>query len=160
MSDQSSVVRKRALRQLADEESGVYRELYELVLSLGPGLSRHQARGRARTMLRYQFPGRYLELYALELCTPAAKVPPAVRSRSWQRASARLADLREPDHKGHYARFRAQGMTTRRAWERATAELRNASADLFARLLAEEYRLWLTGAGDAAAGQSCVAAGW
>lgn len=36
-----------------------------------------------------------------------------------------------------------QGMSTAKAYDRAVAAVREANADLFARLLTEEYELWL-----------------
>ena len=148
--DRSSVLRKRALCQLSHEQPTAYSILYEQVLSEFPDLTRHQARGRARTRLRYEFPGRYLELFALGQGGIGTEVPPDIRSKSWQRASARLADLRKAAHQARFAEFRAQGMSPPKAHERATAAIRDSDADLFARLLAEEYQLWLSVSGAAA----------
>jgi hypothetical protein len=141
--DRSSVLRKRALRQLSREQYAAYSALYEQVLAEIPRLTRHQARGRARTRLRYEFPDRYLELFALEQGGTGTEVPPGIRSKSWQHASARLAHLREAAHQAHFMEFRAQGMAPPKAYDRAIAAVRDGDADLFARLLAEEYQLWL-----------------
>ena len=43
--------------------------------------------------------------------------------------------------------FRAEGMSRPRAADRAMAALREAKSELFSRLLAEEYQLWLIAAG-------------
>jgi len=144
------VHRKRALCQLAREQHATYSELYEQVLSETPGLTRYQARGRARTRLRHQFPGRYLELLAAERSGAGTEVPPAIRGKSWQRATARLADLRQGAYQARFTEFRVQGMTVAKAYDRAIAAVREANADLFARLLAEEYQLWLAVSGGAA----------
>lgn len=148
--DRSSALRKRALRRLSHEQHTAYSALYEQVLSEIPGLTRHHARPRAWTRLRYQFPDRYLELFALEQSGADTEVPPDVRSKSWQRANARLADLRKSAYQPRYAEFRAQGMASPKAYDRAVAVVREGNADLFARLLAEEYQLWLTASGAAA----------
>jgi hypothetical protein len=148
--DRSSVLRKRALRRLSHEQYTAYSALYEQVLSEIPGVTRHQARGRAWTRLRYEFPDRYLELFALEHGGIGAEVPPDIRTKSWQRASARLAELRKAAYRSRYAQFRAQGMTPAKAYDRAIAAVRDGDPDLFARLLAEEYQLWLAVSGDAA----------
>lgn len=148
--DRSSVLRKRALRRLSHEQPAAYSMLYEQVLSEIPDLTRYRARGRAWTRLRYEFPDRYLELFALEQSGIGTDVPPGIRSKSWQRATARLADLRKAAHQSRYAEFRTQGMTTAKAFERAIAAVRHGDADLFARLLAEEYQLWLAASGTAA----------
>jgi hypothetical protein len=146
------VLRKRALRRLSHEQYVVYSALYEQVLSEIPGLTRHQARGRAWTRLRYEFPDRYLELFALERGGIGTDVPPEIRTKSWQRATARLAELRRAAYRSRYAEFRARDMTPAKAYDRAIAAVRDGDADLFARLLAEEYQLWLAVSGDAAPG--------
>jgi hypothetical protein len=139
----SSKDSKRALRQLSREQYAAYSMFYELVLSETPGLTPYQARGRARTRLRHQFPDLYLELLALEQNATGVEVPPDIRTKSWQRATARLADLRETAYQARFAGFRARGMTVAKAYDRAIAAVRKAEADLFARLLAEEYQLWI-----------------
>jgi AraC-like DNA-binding protein len=141
------VHRKRALRQLAREQHAAYSALYEQVLSRVPGLTPQQARGRALTRLRHKFPGRYLELLAVERSGAGTEVPPGIRSKSWQRATARLADLRQAAYQARFAQFRAQGMAPAKAYDRAIAAVREGDADLFARLLAEEYQLWLAVSG-------------
>lgn len=141
--DHSSLLRKRALRRLSREQHAAYGALYEQVLSESAGLSRHQARGRARTLLRREFPDRYLELYGLERCASDTDVPPAIRSKSWQRATARLADLHKAAYQPRYEGFMAQDMPPAKAYDRAVAAIRERYADLFARLLAEEYQLWM-----------------
>jgi hypothetical protein len=78
-------------------------------------------------------------LFALEQSGAGTEVPPDVRSKSWQRANARLADLRKSAYQPRYAEFRAQGMASPKAYDRAVAVVREGNADLFARLLAEEY---------------------
>jgi hypothetical protein len=148
--NRSSMLRKRALRGLSHEQYAAYSTLYEQVLSEIPGLTRHHARCRAWTRLRYQFPDRYLELFALEQSGAGTEVPPDIRGKSWQRANARLADLRKAAYRPRYAEFRAQGMASSKAYDRAVAVVRDGNADLFARLLAEEYQLWLVASGAAA----------
>src|ERR1700677_1795461 len=138
--NQSSTLRKRALRRLSREQHAAYSAHYEQVLSEIPGVTRHRARGRAWTRLRYDFPDRYLELFALE--QSGTDVPPEIRSKSWQRATARLADLRDAAYKPRYAEFRSKGMAPAKAYDRAIAAVRDNETDLFARLLSEEYRLW------------------
>jgi hypothetical protein len=138
--DRSSLLRKRALRRLSHEQHAAYAALYEQVLAEIPGLTRHQARPRAWTRLRHEFPGRYLELFALEHGGIDDDVPPELRSKSWQRACARLADLRTAAYQSRHTEFRAQGMTPQKAYDRAIAAIREDNADLFARLLAEEYQ--------------------
>lgn len=149
--NRSSMLRKRALRRLSHEQYAAYSELYEQVLSETPGITRHLARPRAWTLLRRQFPDRYLELFAHGQAGIDAEVPPDIGSRAWQRASARLADLRSTDCQPRYAQFLNQGMPAPRAYDRAIAVVRNSDADLFARLLAEEYQGWLAASGAAAA---------
>jgi hypothetical protein len=143
--DRSSLLRKRALRRLSREQPAAYSTLYEQVLSKTPGLTRYQARGQAWTRLRHEFPDRYLELFALGQSGIETEVPPDIRGRSWQRASAQLAYLRKTDYRSRFAGFRAQGMSPLKAYERADAALRDRDPGLFARLLAEEYLLGLAG---------------
>lgn len=139
--DRSSNVRKRALRRLAHEEPAAYAAIYEKVR---PGEKhRANAQGKTWTLLRYQFADRYFELFAEEQVTPAAEIPANIRTKSWRRASTRLADLRAPAYRESYEQFLAQGMPSARAAERAEAALRESSDVLFTRLLAEEYKLWL-----------------
>jgi len=155
------LLRKRALRRLSHEQYTAYAALYEQVLAEIPGLTRHQARPRAWTRLRYEFPDRYLELFALEQGGIGDEVPPGIRSRSWQRACARLAEVREAGYRSRYAEFRAQRMAPPKAYDRAIAAVREGNADLFARLLAEEYQRWLavpdtaTPAGDRGSADGC-----
>jgi hypothetical protein len=139
--NRSSNCRKRALRRLAREQAASYAAIYEKIRPAeGAPVN---ARGKAWTMLRHQYPDRYMELFAEEQIAPAAEIPAAIRSKSWSRASARLADLRADAHRESYEQFRRQGMPDPRAWDRAVAVIREADADLFTRLLTEEYRLWL-----------------
>ena len=79
------MLRKRALRRLSHEQYAAYSTLYEQVLSEIPGLTRHHARGRAWTRLRYQFPDRYLELFALEQSGTDTEMPPRSTSCGWWR---------------------------------------------------------------------------
>lgn len=153
--DRSSALRKRALRRLSHEHYPAYSALYEQVLSETPGLTRYQARGRAWTRLRYQFPDRYFELFALEQGGIRTDVPPDPRGKSWQRACARLADLRKTSYRSRFEEFRAQGMAPSKAYDRAVAAVRDGNAGLFVRLLAEEYQRWLaaSGAGTPAGGR-------
>jgi len=153
--DRSSVLRKRALARLGREQHAAYSTLYEQVMAEHPDLTRHQARGRARTRLRHQFPARYLELLALG--HDGTDVPPGIRSKSWQRATARLADLCNQDYRPRYDRFRAEGMTPARAYARAIAAVRDTQADLFEQLLAEEYRLWLAVSGETGSDREAAA---
>jgi hypothetical protein len=143
--DRSSALRKRALRRLSHEHYPAYSALHEQVLSETPGLTRYQARGRAWTRLRYQFPDRYFELFALERGGIRTEVPPDPRGK--QRACGRLADLRRMAYRSHFPEFRAQGMAPSKAYDRAVAAVREANAGLFTRLLAEEYQRWLAASG-------------
>lgn len=135
--------RMRALRLLAREHYAKYAEIYQQVRPLTP--DRYQARDRARKLLRDRYPGRYLELRAQERAGPGTGIPADIRSKSWQRAVARLADLRAPAYRQLFDQFRAQGMNRPAAYDRAKAVLREgeADSDLFTRLLTEEYQLWL-----------------
>jgi hypothetical protein len=139
--NRSADPRKRALRLLAREHFADYTVIYEQVRPTAQ--NRYQARDRARIRLRSQFPARYQELYAQEKAGPGSDIPADIRSKSWQRALGRLADLRAAAYQKRLAQFRAQGMSAPRAADRAMAALREADGDLFARLLAEEYQLWL-----------------
>jgi hypothetical protein len=133
--------RTRALRLLAREHYAEYAGIYAQVR---PAASdRYQARNLARMQLRHRHPGRYLELHAREQASPGTEVPAGIRSKSWQRATGRLADLRAPAYRELFTRFRAQGMNRPAAYDRAMALLREADSDLFTQMLAEEYRLWL-----------------
>lgn len=80
----SSTRRKQALRQLADEQRPVYRELYAKLKAQAPGLTRDQARGRALTLLGRRFPGRYHELRS-----PSRHADGPSQGREW--AAARTA---------------------------------------------------------------------
>ena len=142
-SNRSSSLRKRALRKLSHEHYREYSALYEDVLAETPGMTRHLVRSRAWTQLRYQFPDRYLELYALEQAGIEDKMPPGMRSRCWQRANTRLARSDEAAYQARLAEFRGAGITQSKAYDRAVAALRADYGDLFARLLAEEYQLHL-----------------
>src|ERR1039458_9312640 len=93
--------------------------------------------------LRHCYPDRYLELHAQERAGPGTDVPAGIRSKSWQRAVARLADLRAPAYRELFGQFRAQGMNRPAAYDRAMAILREANSDLFTRMLTEESQLWL-----------------
>jgi hypothetical protein len=84
----------RALRLLAREHYEEYAEIYEQVRPATP--DRFQARNEARMQLRHRYPSRYLELHAQQEACPGTNVPAGIRSKSWQRATARLADLRAP----------------------------------------------------------------
>jgi hypothetical protein len=134
--------RTRALRLLAREHYAEYAEIYEQVRAAAP--DRYRARNRARMQLRHRYPDRYLELHAQERAGPGTDVPAGIRSKSWQRAVARLADLRAPAYRELFGQFRAQGMNRPAAYDRAMAILREANSDLFTRMLTEEYQLWLT----------------
>jgi hypothetical protein len=50
-------------------------------------------------------------------------------------------------------------MTPAKAYDRAIAAVRDGDADLFARLLAEEYQLWLAVSGDRGPAGGCERAG-
>ena len=141
-SNESSKARKRALRQLAREERVVYRNLYTVI---APGAGRpDRARGQAMTQLRYQFPDRYVELYAIERAAPGADIPADIRSKSWQRAMGILADLRKVPYGKRLDQLHSEGYSHPAAFDLATAELRAAEPDLFADLLAREISMWLT----------------
>ncbi len=157
-SNRSSNMRKRALRKLSHEHYREYSALYEDVLAETPGMTRHLVRSRAWTQLRYQFPDRYLELYALEQAGIEDKVPSGMRSRCWQRANTRLARSDEAAYQARLAEFRGQGITQSKAYDRAVAALRADHGDLFARLLAEEYQLHRAKAGEPASGCQATAA--
>jgi hypothetical protein len=134
--------RTRALRLLAREHYAEYAVIYEQVRVAAP--DRYWARNRARMQLRHRYPDRYLELLAQERAGPGTDVPAGIRSKSWQRAVARLADLRAAAYRELFGQFRAQGMNRPAAYDRAMAILREAESDLFTRMLTEEYELWLT----------------
>jgi hypothetical protein len=134
--------RTRALRLLAREHYGEYAEIYEQVRPATP--DRFQARNEARMQLRHRYPSRYLELHAQEQAGPGTNVPAGIRSKSWQRATARLADLRAPAYRDLFGQFRAQGMNQPTAYDRAMAILRDADSGMFTQMLTEEYQLWLT----------------
>jgi hypothetical protein len=134
--------RTRALRLLAREHYDEYAEIYEQVRPTTP--DRFQARNEARMQLRHQYPSRYLEVHAQQEACPGTNVPAGIRSKSWQRATARLADLRAPAYRDLFGQFRAQGMNQPTAYDRAMAILRDDDSDLFTQMLTEEYQLWLT----------------
>ena len=142
--NRSADPRKRALRLLAREHFADYTVIYEQLRPTAQ--NRYQARDQARIRLRSRFPARYQELYAQEKGGPGTEIPAGIRSKSWQRALGRLADLRAPDYRQRLAQFRAQGMSAPRAADRAMAALREADGELFERLLTEEYQLWLIAA--------------
>jgi hypothetical protein len=141
-SDRSSLLRRRALRRLSRERHAIYSTLDEQVLAEIPDAARHQVRDRAWTRLRSKFPDRYLELFALEQ-GGIDEMPPDIRTKSWQRATSRVADLCRTAYRSRYAESRAEGMTPAKAYDRAIADVRIGNADLFTRLPAEEYLLWL-----------------
>jgi hypothetical protein len=97
------VARKRALRRLAREQHAAYAVIYEQVRPDAP--TRYQAKDWARTQLRHRFPDRYLELYAHEQAGPGTDVTADIRSKSWQRPAARLADLRAPAYRELLGQF-------------------------------------------------------
>jgi hypothetical protein len=107
--DRSSDARKRALRLLARQHFAEYTSIYEEVRPAAR--TPNQARDWARTQLRSLFPVRYLELYAQEKAGPGTDIPADIRSKSWQRALARLADLCAPAYRKLFAQFRADGMS-------------------------------------------------
>ena len=85
--DRSSMARKRALRRLAREQRGCYRELYA---DTRPRTQTHdQGRGQALTLLRYRYPDRYLELYAQERVAPGTDVPLTCAARHGRRPAGR-----------------------------------------------------------------------
>jgi hypothetical protein len=151
--------RRRALRLLAREKYADYVVIYEQVRPAAQ--TRYQARDQARAQLRSRYRARYLELYAQEQAGPPAGVPAGIRSKSWQRALSRLADLRAPAYRELFEQFRAQGMNRPRASDRAMAGLREAESGLFERLLAQEYELWLNAAaaGPSGAGRDAMSPG-
>ena len=139
--NRSSIFRKRALRRLAREQPTAYAEIYEKIRP-GEATAAH-ARGKAWTRLRRQFPDRYLELFAEEQAAPAAEIPANIRTKSWQRATASLADLRADAYRELYEQFFTGGMPEPRAYDRAMAILRETESELFTQLLAHEYKMWL-----------------
>jgi hypothetical protein len=142
-SDLASATRKRALRRLANQENKAYRGFYESLRAEGFG--KDAARGRAWTQLRQQFLDEYLALHAMEQVGVAAQavVPARIRSRAWQRAISLLGELRAVPYREHFERFRAAGRSNSDAAYRAAYEIRQQEPDLFARLLADEIRMWL-----------------
>lgn len=141
--DLSSQLRRRALRELARQEHATYQKLYDAILpSAG---DRFRARGQALTRLRRRFPDRYFELYAFEAAihTVGATVPPVIRTKAWQRATALLTDLRVTTYRRRLNELRAEGLNNTAAYVAAAAELRSAEPDLFTSLLANELRMWL-----------------
>jgi hypothetical protein len=147
--------RTRALRLLAREHYAEYAEIYEQVRVAAP--DRYRVRDQARMQLRHRYPDRYLDLHAQERAGPGTDVPAGIRSKSWQRVVARLADLRAPAYRELFGQFRAQGMNRPAAYDRAMAILREADSELFTRMLTEEYQLWLTvGAAASQQGSSAV----
>jgi hypothetical protein len=143
--NRSSTMRKRALRRLARERRSAYDEAYQAIRPLTE--TRFHARDRAFTQLRHRYPDRYLELYAEERAGVTTSVPPGLRSKSWQRAIARLADLSGPAYQELSREMRARGMSSGRAYDMAMTRIRHASGELFAALLADELMMWLGEAG-------------
>ncbi len=141
VSTSAARARTRALRLLAREHYAEYAGIYEQVRPAAP--DRYQARNRARMQLCYRYPDRYLELHAREQAAPGTDVPAGVRSKSWQRATARLADLRAPALPGAVRPVPGPGHEPAGCLDRAMAILREADSDLFTRMLTEEYQLWL-----------------
>jgi hypothetical protein len=142
--NRGSRVRKQALRLLAREQHAEYATIYQQIRPDAP--TRYQARDWARTRLRQRHPNRYLELCAQIRASPASDVPAGIRSKSWHRATTRLADLRAPAYRKLFTQFRAGGMNRAAAYDRAMAVLRDADSDLFTSMLTEEYQLWLLAA--------------
>ena len=140
-SDRTRDARRRALRLLAREHLAEYSAIYEQVRPTARN-STH-ARDQARAHVRQRYPARYEELLAQEQASPIPAVPANIRSKSWQRSIARLADLRQVNYRRLFDRYRAQGMTQSRATARAMAALQEVNQDLFNRLLSEEYELWM-----------------
>jgi hypothetical protein len=140
-SDPTRDARRRALRLLAREHLADYTAIYEQVRPTARNST--QARDQARAQVRQRYPARYEELLAQEQASPLPDVPASIRSKSWQRSIARLADLRQVDYGRLFDRFRTQGMPRSRATARAMAALQEANQDLFDRLLSEEYELWM-----------------
>lgn len=138
--DLSSKLRKRALRRLAREQPAAYAAIYERVRPEEPGGV--HARGKTWTLLREQFPDRYLELFAEEQVAPETEIPADIRAKSWNRATSNLADLHADRFNELHEQFSAK-MPQPRAYDRAVAALRQFDEPLFTRLLAEEYKLWL-----------------
>jgi hypothetical protein len=145
--------RTQALRLLAREHYAEYAEIYEQVRAAAP--DRYSARNQARMQLCHRYPDRYMELHEQERTGPGTDVPAGIRSKSWQRAVARLADLRATTYQELFGQFRAQGMNRPAAYDRAMAILREADSELFTRILTEEYQLWLT-VGTAASRQGVI----
>ena len=116
MSRSADRARTRALRLLAREHYAEYAEIYEEVCPAAR--DRYQARGRPRMQLRHRYPDRYLELHAHEQACPGADMPADIRSKSWQRAVARLADMCGPAYRELFGQFRAQGMNRPAAYDR------------------------------------------
>lgn len=151
-SDRASLMRKRALRRLARQEYDAYRGHHAGLTARG--YAKDQARGRAWTQLRGQFPDAYLELYALEQVGPGYDTSPQVRARSWQQAMGLLGNLRKTSYREHLERLLAEGLSKADAAYRAAAAIRSQDPELFARLLAAQIRMWqsLSGGAPGAAG--------
>jgi hypothetical protein len=139
--DRSSTARKRALRRLAREQRATYRDLY--AGTRGRTQTHDQARGQARTLLRYRYPDRYLELYAQERAGPGTNLPPHVRSKAWLKANGTLADLLAPAYRELFEQMRARGLNNSCAYDMACTQLRHHNAELFADVLTDEIRLCL-----------------
>lgn len=137
----SSQYRRRALRRIAREQPDEYLLIYNETRKTK---TRQQSRGQALTKLRALFPDRYLELYAEEKAGASeTEIPPDIRSKSWNRALARLADLRKEQYQPLFATYSAQGMSPGRASSAAMSKVRAKNSELFAKLLANEITTWM-----------------
>ena len=155
--DRSSTARKRALRRLAREQRGTYRVLYASARARTQ--THDQARGQARTLLRYRYPDRYLQLYAEQRADPGTSLPPYIRSKAWLKATATLADLLAPAYRELFEQIRANGLNNSCAYDMATTQLRHHNAELFADVLTDEIRLCLAETGPPGAPGACQACG-
>ena len=146
--DRSSVLRKRALRRASHEHYLAYSALYEQAMSETPGLTRYQARGRAWTAvlgISSQTGTSSCSRSNRAVSAPKRRPIPAAspgsaRAVGWLTSAGRPTGL-------DFAEFRAQGMASSKAYDRAVAAVRDDNAGVFTRLLAEEYQRWLAASG-------------
>lgn len=155
--DRSSTARKRALRRLAREQRGTYRDLYTSARARTQ--THDQARGQARTLLRYRYPDRYLQLYAEERACSGTGLPPHIRSKAWLRANGTLAELLAPAYRELFEQVRANGLNNPCAYDIATTQLRHHNAELFADVLTDEIRLCLAETAPPDAPAACLSCG-
>jgi hypothetical protein len=126
---------------LSHEQPDRYRQHYLAVQT--KAVSRFAARGQAWTLLRRDFPDRYVELYVDERARGRPTAPPDVRSKAWRRATGLLVDLRTGEYSGLFAAAKASGLDELNAYATAVSHLRNRHAETFAGLVAREVDFWV-----------------